>query len=297
MNVIHEVIDGKDYANKFLAKIEKFVAFLKEKHNVVPGLAVILMNDNPASEIYVASKLAKTKEIGMHSFEYRMPLNTSEANLIKRIEMLNNDPKVHGILVQLPLPEHIDENAVIEAVNPIKDVDGFNVTNVGMLSVGQDGFVPCTPFGCMILLKTVIKDFDGLHAVVVGRSNIVGKPMANLLLQKNCTVTIVHSKTQNIKEICKQADILVVAAGKPQLVDREWVKEGAVVIDVGINRIHVSEDKTRLVGDVDFNSVFPHVRAITPVPGGVGPMTIASLMYNTVKAACMQKNIDFDYKL
>jgi methylenetetrahydrofolate dehydrogenase (NADP+)/methenyltetrahydrofolate cyclohydrolase len=288
------IIDGKKIAAELRAKIANQVASLQEKHHITPGLAVILAGNNPASEIYVRNKVNQTIKAGMNSFVIRLEEEIHEQHLIAKIEHLNNDPKVHGILVQLPLPKQINEKAVINAINPDKDVDGFHVENVGKLVTNQDGFVPCTPLGCLTLLKTVIKDFTGLKAVVIGRSNIVGKPMAQLLLRENCTVTIAHAKTKNLEEECKSADIIIAAVGSPRLVKKDWVKEGAVLLDVGINRITSDDGESKLVGDVDFDEVKKVAHAISPVPGGVGPMTIASLLQNTLLAACRHKHIDPD---
>lgn len=287
------LIDGKAIAAKLRDEIASQVALLKEHHRVIPGLAVIMVGDNPASEVYVRNKIKQTEAVGMLSSHYHMPAETTQNHLINKIETLNNDPKTHGILVQLPLPNHIDAQEVIQTIHPLKDVDGFHMENVGMVSIGMhDALVPCTPQGCMHLLSQVIDDFSGKKAVVIGRSNIVGKPMAALLLQENCTVTVVHSKTKDIaKEVC-EADIIVAAVGRPAFVKKEWVKPGAVVIDVGINRIKKEDGTYRLVGDVDFDAVKDVASAITPVPGGVGPMTIACLLKNTVKAACIQRGIE-----
>lgn len=281
-----KIIDGKAFSAGLRGRIKEVVADLKDKTGgKIPGLAVILVGNDPASEVYVRNKSKQAAEAGMNSFDFVMPSDVSEDELILKIEELNNDDQVHGILVQLPLPEHIKEDAVINAVNPDKDVDGFHVINSGRLATGQDGMVPCTPFGCLLLLKDAIGDLEGKNAVVIGRSNIVGKPMASLLLKESCTVTIAHSRTKNIENLCSGADILVAAVGKPQMVKKNWVKKGAAVIDVGINRIEKA-GKTRLVGDVDFEGVKKVAGAITPVPGGVGPMTIACLLRNTVIAFC-----------
>ncbi len=286
------LIDGKEEAGKLRATLAEQVKLLKSRHNITPGLAVILVGDDPASAIYVANKGKQTAEVGMNSFEYRMAADTPQKSLLAKIDSLNNDPKIHGILVQLPLPSHIDEKAVISAINPGKDVDGFHVANVGRLSTGLDGLTPCTPSGCLILLKSVLgNDLSGKKAIVIGRSNIVGKPMANLLLNESCTVTIVHSKTKDLVAECRQADIIVAAVGRPELVRGDWVKPGAVVIDVGINRVTTPEGKTKLLGDVAFEEVAQVAGAITPVPGGVGPMTIACLLQNTLKAACKLRNV------
>ncbi len=285
---IAKIIDGKLFAQNLRTDIARRVAELKDKKNVTPGLAVILVGNDPASEVYVRNKNKQTIEAGMRSFEFNLPAETSEEELLKRIFELNNNPEVHGILVQLPLPAHINEDAVINAISPAKDVDGFTILNVGKLAIGGDAFIPCTPLGCLMLLRDSVGDLSGKHAIVIGRSNIVGKPMAALLLKESCTVTIAHSKTRDLPSILKTADIVVAAVGRPNMVKGEWLKQGAVVIDVGINRITQPDGKTKLVGDVDFASCEGIASAITPVPGGVGPMTIACLLENTLQAA---KNI------
>lgn len=286
-----KIIDGKGFAENLRLDIARRVAELKAKHNITAGLAVILVGNDPASEVYVQSKATQTCEVGMRSFECHLPAETGEAELLEKIHILNNDPQVHGILVQLPLPKHIDENLVINAINPNKDVDGFHVINAGKLATGQDSFVPCTPLGCWMLLKDYYEKsgetLAGKHAVIIGRSNIVGKPMAALLLKESCTVTIAHSRTQNLPELLKFADIVVAAVGKPNMVKGEWLKDGAVVIDVGINRIATDDGKSKLTGDVDFASCQGIAAAITPVPKGVGPMTIACLLENTLRAAIL----------
>lgn len=275
--MIAMIIDGKQTAEALRAEITAEVKRLRIK----PGLAVVLVGEDPASQVYVKNKAKMTEEVGMQSFEHRLPAETSERALIRLVEQLNNNPAVHGILVQLPLPKHIQEAAVIEAIAPEKDVDGFHVVNSGKLATGQEGLVPCTPLGSMILIKKALGDnLAGKHAVVVGRSNIVGKPMASLLLKESCTVTVVHSKTVNPQAIAAQADILVAAIGKPKFITKDWVKAGACVIDVGINR----DANNKLCGDVDFNNVKDIAGSITPVPGGVGPMTIACLLKNTLTA-------------
>jgi methylenetetrahydrofolate dehydrogenase (NADP+)/methenyltetrahydrofolate cyclohydrolase len=275
-----QLIDGKAFAANLRADIAKRVAALKAEKNITPGLAVVLVGSDPASEVYVKNKAKQTVEAGMRSFEYKLPETTTQAELLAKVAELNSNPDVHGILVQLPLPKHINETAVIQAIHPDKDVDGFHVINAGRLATGQDGFVPCTPLGCWMLLKDNLPSLAGLHAVVIGRSNIVGKPMAQLLLKESCTVTIAHSKTRDLPALLKTADIVVAAVGRPEMVKGEWLKAGAVVIDVGINRVD-----GKLVGDVDFASCQGIAAAITPVPGGVGPMTIACLLENTLKAA------------
>lgn len=271
-----KIIDGKAVAEALRNEVAAEVSALKNK----PGLAVVLVGEDQASQVYVRNKGKMTTEVGMQSFEHRLPADTSERALIRLVEQLNNNPAVHGILVQLPLPKHIREDAVIEAIAPEKDVDGFHVVNTGKLATGQEGLVPCTPLGCSILLKQTLGDLSGKHAVVIGRSNIVGKPMAALLLKENCTVTVIHSKTKNPEQLAAQADILVAAIGKPKFVKKEWVKPGACVIDVGINR----DENNKLCGDVDYEDVASIAGAITPVPGGVGPMTIACLLKNTLTA-------------
>lgn len=281
-----KIIDGKATAEKLRARIKGAVAELKKSSGKIPGLAVVLVGEDPASNVYVTNKAKQTKEVGLESFEFRFPATISEKDLLKKIEELNGNKNVHGILVQLPLPKHINEEAVINTINPEKDVDGFHVVNTGRLATGQEALTPCTPTGCIILIKDALgNNLSGLNAVVIGRSNIVGKPMAALLLKENCTVTIAHSKTINIEEVCAKADILVSAIGKPKMVKRSWVKKGACVVDVGINRIEV-DGKNKLVGDVDFDEVKEIAGSITPVPGGVGPMTIACLLKNTITAFC-----------
>ena len=290
------IIDGKDYASRLRGKLKIAVNDLKEKHKIVPGLAVVLVGNDPASEIYVRNKGIQTKEAGMNSFEYRLPQNTSENDLLAKVEELNSDGSVNGILVQFPVPKHMEQQKIIEKILPSKDVDGLHPINSGYLASGLKGLVPCTPQGASLLIKDSLPSLSGLHAVIVGRSNLVGKPIAQLLLRENCTVTICHSKTKNLKEVCLSADVLVAAVGISELVKEDWVKDGAVVIDVGINRLPAPENgegKTKLVGDVDFERVKNKASAITPVPGGVGPMTIACLLLNTFAATCAQNNIDF----
>jgi len=274
-------IDGKAFAAKLREDIALRVAKLKSDKGITPGLAVVLVGEDPASEVYVKSKGKQTVEAGMNSYEHKLDASVSQTELLKLIDTLNNDSKVHGILVQLPLPKHISEEAIINAIDPDKDVDGFHVVNAGRLATGMQGFVPCTPLGCSMLLKDVIGNLAGKHAVVVGRSNIVGKPMAQLLLQESCTVTIAHSKTVSLPALLKTADIVVAAVGRPEMIKGEWLKDGAVVIDVGINRL----EGKKLVGDVDYASCIGIASAITPVPGGVGPMTIACLLENTLRSA------------
>ncbi len=288
-----KIIDGKAFAVGLREKVAVEVAKIKSENGITPGLAVILVGEDPASQVYVRNKGKQTAEAGMESFEFKMPDDTSQADLLTKVEELNDDPRVNGILVQLPLPKHIDEDAVLSAINPDKDVDGFHVINVGRLNTGMaGGLVPCTPLGCIMMLRDHFDgNLSGKKAVVVGRSNIVGKPMFNLLLQESCTVTVAHSRTQDLPGEVGQADIVVAAVGRPEMVKGEWLKEGAVVIDVGINRIDKPEGGTRLVGDVDFASAKERASAITPVPGGVGPMTIACLLANTLTAACQQNGI------
>lgn len=280
-----QLIDGKGAALRLREQVAAEVKAFVGEHGYAPGLAVVLVGCDPASEVYVRNKVLATEAAGMRSLEFRFSADVSEEELLKRIDALNSDSSVHGILVQLPLPKGIDVNRVIERIDPGKDVDGFTVANTGRLAAGLDSLVPCTPAGVMLLIRDVRKELAGLNALVVGASNIVGKPMARLLLKERCTVTIAHSKTTDLPERCKQADILVVATGVPQMVRGEWIKPGATVIDVGISRITLEGGRTRLVGDVDFEGASLHAGAITPVPGGVGPMTIACLLANTLTAA------------
>ena len=289
------IIDGRALAAKVREGVAARVETLKSKHGLTPGLAVVIVGQNPASQIYVRNKARLTTESGMNSFEHKLPASTKQQELLDLVEQLNADAVVHGILVQLPLPDQIDEAAVIEAIDPAKDVDGFHLVNVGLLDTGGDGLVPCTPLGCLLMLRQEVGELKGKRALIVGRSNIVGKPMAQLLLREHCTVTIAHSRTQNLKAECQRADILVAAVGVALLIKGDWIKPGAVVIDVGQNVIPApekGEGKTRLVGDVDFEAALKTAGAITPVPGGVGPMTIACLLKNTVAAACRQAGID-----
>ncbi len=291
-----KIIDGKAFAADLRSRVAEAVAKLKAAHDLTPGLAVVLVGENPASAVYVRNKNKQTLEAGMNSFEHKLSAETSQDELLALVARLNADPKVHGILVQLPLPDRIADQAVIDALDPDKDVDGFHVVNAGRLMTMDKGsqppLVPCTPLGCLMMLKAELGDLSGLRAVVVGRSNIVGKPMAQLLLQESCTVTIAHSRTRDLPAVCREADILVAAVGRPRMVQGDWIKPGAVVIDVGINRIEAEGGKTRLVGDVDTAAAKQVAGAITPVPGGVGPMTIACLLANTVTAACRQNGID-----
>jgi methylenetetrahydrofolate dehydrogenase (NADP+)/methenyltetrahydrofolate cyclohydrolase len=279
------IIDGKAFAAKVRGEVAAHVARLKEKHGIQPGLAVVLVGEDPASQVYVSSKGKQTVEAGMASFEHKLEADTSEADLLALIDRLNKDPKVHGILVQLPLPGHLNSELVINSIDPAKDVDGFHISNVGLLGTGQKSMVPCTPLGCLMMLRDHHGKLAGMNAVVVGRSNIVGKPMAQLLLGDSCTVTIAHSRTKDLAAVCRGADILVAAVGRPEMITGEYVKPGATVIDVGINRIE-RDGKTKLVGDVEFASAAAVAGAITPVPGGVGPMTIACLLANTLTACC-----------
>ena len=284
-----KIIDGKAFAADVRARVAEQVATLKADHGITPGLAVVLVGEDPASQVYVRNKGKQTIEAGMNSYEHKLEDTTPEADLLALVETLNADPAVHGILVQLPLPDHIDEAKVLATIDPAKDVDGFHISNVGLLATGQKALVPCTPLGCLMMLRDHHGSLSGLNAVVVGRSNIVGKPMAQLLLRDSCTVTIAHSRTKDLAEVCRRADILVAAVGRPEMLSKEHVKPGATVIDVGINRIPApekGEGKTRLVGDVDFDSASEVAGAITPVPGGVGPMTIACLLANTLTACC-----------
>jgi methylenetetrahydrofolate dehydrogenase (NADP+)/methenyltetrahydrofolate cyclohydrolase len=294
MNVIEraKIIDGKAFAAGLVETIRNDVALLKLSHNLTPGLAVVLVGEDAASQVYVRNKAKQTVLAGMQSFEYRLPATAAEAELIALVEKLNADPAVHGILVQLPLPNHIDSAKVLDTINPDKDVDGFHVVNAGRLAVGLPGLVPCTPLGCVMLLNDALGDLSGLDVVIIGRSNIVGKPIAQLLLQQNCTVTIAHSRSKNLPILCKRADILIAAVGRPEMVRGDWIKPGAAVIDVGINRVPASEGKTRLVGDVAYDEALAVAGYITPVPGGVGPMTIACLLRNTLTAAKRIANIN-----
>ena len=280
------LIDGKAFAEGLRASVGELAARFEAAAGRKAGLAVVLVGEDPASQVYVRNKGKQTLAAGMNSFEHKLPADTAEADLLALVERLNTDPAVDGILVQLPLPSHLDEQKVIATINPDKDVDGFHVVNAGRLAVGQPGFVPCTPLGCVMLLKDRLGSLSGLDAVVIGRSNIVGKPMAQLLLAESCTVTVAHSRTKNLPEVVRRADIVVAAVGRPEMVKADWIKPGATVIDVGINRVPGAEEgKTRLVGDVDFAGASTVAGAITPVPGGVGPMTIAVLLRNTLVAA------------
>ncbi len=279
------VIDGKAFAARVRAEVAAHVAALKETQGITPGLAVVLVGEDPASEVYVRNKGVQTVEVGMASFEHKLPAETTEADLLALIGRLNADPKVHGILVQLPLPAHLNSELVINAIDPAKDADGFHISNVGLLGTGQKSMVPCTPLGCLMMLRDHHGSLSGMNAVVVGRSNIVGKPMAQLLLGDSCTVTIAHSRTKDLAAVCRGADILVAAVGRPEMITGDMVKPGATVIDVGINRT-LRDGKVKLVGDVLYASAAAVAGAITPVPGGVGPMTIACLLANTLTACC-----------
>ena len=282
------VIDGKAFAADVRGQVEEHVTRLKTDHGITPGLAVVLVGADPASEVYVAAKYKQTVEVGMNSFEHRLPADVSEEVLFGLIDKLNTDDSVHGILCQFPVPDHLDERAVVARIDPSKDVDGLSVVNAGLLASGETGLVSCTPLGCLMLLRDQIGNMAGKNAVVIGRSNLFGKPMAQLLLQENCTVTIAHSRTDNLAEVCARADILVAAVGRAEMVQADWVKSGAVVIDVGITRTpHPDKPgKSKLLGDVDYAQVSAVAGAITPVPGGVGPMTIACLLANTITACC-----------
>lgn len=280
-----KIIDGRKLAAELCAQVKKRTDELARSHHLIPGLAVVLVGEDPASHLYVDSKSRKAAEVGMRSFDHRLPASTTTDQLCGLIEKLNAQPDVHGILVQLPLPRHVDERAVLHAVDYRKDVDGFHPLNVGKLVLGEDAVVPCTPLGSLELIRSVLPDLSGARALVIGRSNIVGKPMAQLLLREHCTVTIAHSRTRDLPAVCREADILVAAIGRPRAIRGEWIKPGAIVIDVGINRITDASGKSRVVGDVHFDEAVGRAGHITPVPGGVGPMTIACLLLNTLDAA------------
>ena len=280
------IIDGKAFAAKVRGQVAEHVSRIKEENGITPGLAVVLVGEDPASQVYVRSKGKQTLEAGMNSYEHKLDADTSQDDLLKLIADLNADADVHGILVQLPLPKHLNEDLVINSIAAEKDVDGFHISNVGLLGTGQKSMVPCTPLGCLMLLRDYHGSLSGMNAVVIGRSNIVGKPMAQLLLGDSCTVTLAHSRTKDLPAVVRGADIVVAAVGRPEMVPGDWIKPGATVIDVGINRIDKPEGGTRLVGDVDYASCAEVAGAITPVPGGVGPMTIACLLANTVTACC-----------
>lgn len=290
-----KIIDGKAFAQTVRDSVARDVATLTATHSITPGLAVIIVGHDPASQVYVRNKVKQTAEAGMNGFHFELPEDTLEADLIAKVEELNADPAVNGILVQLPLPKHVNEAVVVGAIAPAKDVDGLHVINAGLLATSGGGMVPCTPLGCILMLKDTLGDLTGKKALVIGRSILVGKPVAQLLLAENCTVTIAHSRTQNLPDEVAAADIVVAAVGMPEMVKGDWIKKGAIVIDVGINRVPAPErgdGKTRLVGDVEFAAACERAGAITPVPGGVGPMTIACLLKNTVTATCKQHNID-----
>lgn len=295
-----DIIDGKAFAGVVRGKVAENVARLKADHGVTPGLAVVLVGEDPASQVYVRSKGRMTVEVGMNSYEHKLPIDVPEADLYALIDQLNNDPAVHGILVQFPVPAHLSETEIVSRIDPAKDVDGLHVMSAGLLASGQKAMVSCTPLGCLMLLRDRLGDLSGLDAVVIGRSNLVGKPMAQLLLRDSCTVTIAHSRTKDLPDVVRRADIVIAAVGRAEMVPGDWIKPGATVIDVGINRIEAPERgknddgnvKTRLVGDVDFDSCAAVAGAITPVPGGVGPMTIACLLANTVTACCRANGYD-----
>jgi methylenetetrahydrofolate dehydrogenase (NADP+)/methenyltetrahydrofolate cyclohydrolase len=292
------LIDGKDFSQTLVERVAAAAARLESAHGVKPGLAVVIVGEDPASQLYVRNKGETTLKAGMRSDTHRLPAETTQAELLALIASLNADAGIHGILVQLPLPKHIDSAAVLDAISPDKDVDGFHVVNAGRLAVGLPGMIPCTPLGSLMLLKDQLGDLSGLNAVIVGRSNIVGKPMAQLLLGESCTVTVAHSRTRDLPALCRTADILVAAVGRPEMIKGDWIKPGATVIDVGINRVpsrdpvKAAEGKTRVVGDVDFNEAVEAAGRITPVPGGVGPMTIACLLANTYTAACRAAGVE-----
>ena len=286
-----KIIDGKKLADKICNDVSKQADIIQKNHGIQPGLAVILVGEDPASQIYVKNKGKRTIEVGFRSFEHKLDKKTSEKELLALVTKLNNDKTVNGILVQLPLPEQIDAQKILDAINPEKDVDGFHAVNSGKLWSGLEGMVPCTPLGCLIMLKETLKDLTGMNVVVVGRSNIVGKPIAGLLLKEHCTVTIAHSRTKDLPEVCRGADILVAAVGRAEMIKGSWIKPGCAVIDVGINRVEKEDGKTKLVGDVDFEDAKKNAKFITPVPGGVGPMTIACLLVNTLTATRRQNKI------
>ena len=294
--MVGSIIDGKQHAINLRERIKIATDNLISEYGITPGLAVVLVGNDPASEIYVRNKGIQTKEAGMESLEFRLAEDTSEDNLLKKVQELNQNDSVNGILVQFPVPNHMSQQRIIETILPSKDVDGLHPVNAGYLASGLSGMVPCTPQGSALLIKETLGDLSGLHAVVVGRSNLVGKPIAQLLLKENCTVTVCHSRTKNLKEVCLSADILVAAVGIPELVKGDWVSPGTTIIDVGINRLDAPEKgpgKTKLVGDVDYDEAIKNANSITPVPGGVGPMTIACLLLNTLIATCEQNNIEF----
>ncbi len=286
-----QVIDGKSFAQKLRGQVAEQVTSIKSKYSLTPGLAVVLVGQDPASQVYVRNKGKQTRDAGMEAFDFHLPANASHDQVVRQVQDLNGDDRVNGILVQLPLPPQVDESAIINIIDPAKDVDGFHVVNAGRLATGLPAMIPCTPLGCLTMLKETLGDLSGRRALILGRSNIVGKPMASLLVKESCTVTVAHSRTKNLKEECRRADILIAAVGKPEMVRGDWIQKGATVIDVGINRIDVPGGKSRLVGDVCFPEAVKVAGAITPVPGGVGPMTIACLLSNTVTAACLQNKI------
>ena len=286
-----QLIDGKVFATRLRNTVADAVNWLGSEHNLVPGLAVLMVGDDPASQIYTRNKAKQTTAAGMTSLHEQLPTETSQVAVLKKIEALNNDRSINGILVQLPLPNQMDSDIVIDTIAPTKDVDGFHLLNAGRLVTGRNGLTPCTPQGCLILLKETLGDLEGANAVIVGRSNIVGKPIAQLLLRENCTVTVAHSRTRNLAELCRRADILVAAVGRPEMIRGDWIRSGATVIDVGINRIVRPDNTTRLVGDVAFSEAVQIAGAITPVPGGVGPMTVACLLANCVRATCEQHGL------
>jgi len=290
---LQNIIDGKAFATELKGKVTAYVKTLKIDHAITPGLAVVIVGDDPASHVYVRSKGKQTIEVGMKSVEHRLDEDTTEKDLLSLVTNLNADDTIHGILVQLPLPNHLNEDLIINSINPSKDVDGFHISNVGLLATGQKAMVPCTPLGCLkLLLKHYNGNLSGLNAVVVGRSNIVGKPMAQLLLNQSCTVTIAHSRTKNLKDVTSQADIVVAAVGRPGMISGDWIKKGATVIDVGINRVLLEDGKSKIVGDVDFLSVSQVAGGLTPVPGGVGPMTISCLLANTAISCARINGLD-----
>ncbi len=286
-----QLIDGKVFAARLRNTIADTVNWLGSEHNLVPGLAVLMVGDDPASQIYTRNKAKQSTAAGMTSLHEQLPTETSQVAVLKKIEALNNDLSINGILVQLPLPDQMDSDIVIDTIAPTKDVDGFHLLNAGRLVTGRNGLTPCTPQGCLILLKETLGDLEGANAVIVGRSNIVGKPIAQLLLRENCTVTVAHSRTRNLAELCRRADILVAAVGRPEMIRGGWIRPGAAVIDVGINRIVGPDNTTRLVGDVAFSEAVQIAGAITPVPGGVGPMTVACLLANCVRVTCQQHGL------
>ena len=290
--MVAQIIDGKLFSKKLRKQVSEHVNVLKTENNITPGLAVVLVGEDPASQVYVRSKGKQTIEVGMNSYEYKLSEDTTEADLLELINRLNLNHDVHGILVQMPLPGPLNADVVINSIDPEKDVDGFHISNVGLLATGQKSMVPCTPLGCLLMLKNFHGSLTGMDAVIIGRSNIVGKPMAQLLLNESCTVTITHSRTKQLEEAVRCADIVVAAVGRAEMVKASWIKPGATLIDVGINRVKASDGSTRLVGDAEFSSCSEVAGAITPVPGGVGPMTIACLLANTLVACCRKYGLD-----